>query len=322
MGTHARPAKGYRGPVKKLIACFLIALASLNANAQARTFNQAELDALLAPVALYPDSLLDQILVAATYPHQVAEAAQWSQSNPRLSGDEAVRAAQPYGWHPSVTALTAFPDVLARMGASPQWVRELGEAWLNQEPYVLETVQQLRLRAEANGYLRSDEQQRVYRQGGTIVVQPVYSEVVFVRYYNPLIVFGPWWWHSHHPVYWHPWHARPVRWHWVNHHRPHHQRAAPVNVKPVNTLPRPSPAPRQHVRPSSNGSPSPAARMQAEQTARFIERQRQPIMNSVPQVRQMPAPTSYSPQRPAPRPQVQPRHQPRQAQQQRRDRRG
>ena len=316
MGTHGQPAKGYCGPMKKLFACFVIALASLNANAQARAFNQAELDALLAPVALYPDSLLDQILVAATYPHQVAAAAQWSQSNPRLSGDEAVRAAQPLGWHPSVTALTAFPDVLARMGASPQWVRELGEAWLTHEPYVLETVQQLRLRAEASGHLRSDEQQRVYRQGGSIVVQPVYSEVVFVRYYNPLVVFGPWWWPAYRPVYWHPWHARPVRYHWVNHPRPHYQRAAPVNVKPVNTRPHPSPAPRQHVRSSSNGSPSPAARMQAEHTARFIERQR--AVSSAPQVRQMPAPTRYS----QPRPMAQPQHRPRQAQQQRRDRRG
>ena len=310
--------------MKKLFACFVIALASLNANAQsARVFNQAELDALLAPVALYPDSLLDQILVAATYPHQVAQAAQWSQANPLLSGDEALRAAQPYGWHPAVAALTAFPDVLARMGGSPQWVSELGEAYLNQEPYVLETVQQLRRRAEASGNLRSDEQQRVYRQGETIVVQPVYSEVVFVRYYDPLIVFGPWWWPAYRPVYWRPWPVRPVRYHWVQH--PHYR---PV-YHPVQRNPAPRPAVQPQHR-AFNGTPSPAARMQAEQTARFIERQRavrvaeaqrQPIVNSVPQVRQMPAPSVFSHQRSFPRMEAH-RPQPRAQQQQRRERRG
>lgn len=321
--------------MKKIVFALIVALAPLST--QARTYNQPELDALLAPVALYPDSLLDQILVAATYPHQVAEAAQWSRSNPHLSGDEAVRAVQPFGWHPSVAALAAFPDVLRRMGESPQWVGELGDAWLNQEPHVLDTVQQLRRRAEASGNLRSDEYQRVYHEENRIVVQPVYSEVVFVRYYNPLVVFGPWWWHSHRPVFWHPWHAQPVRWHWVHHHQhrphPHQQRAAPIIRNPGHVQPR-----LNHVQDrqwnrqrSSNGTPSPAARMQAEQTARFIERQR--AANPAPQVRQMPAPASFSqPRQVQQQParmvvQQQPRqvqkHQPRQAQQhQRKERRG
>jgi len=349
--------------MKKILLCLLLLAAPLSAPAQARTFSQPELDALLAPVALYPDSLLDQILVAATSPQQVAEAAQWSRANPHLSGDEAVRAVQPYGWHPSVAALAAFPDVLARMAESPQWLRELGEAWLNQEPYVMETVQQLRRRAQASGHLASDEQQHVYRQGETIVVQPVYQEVVYVRYYNPLVVFGPWWWPAYRPVYWRPWQLRPVRYHWVqqHHYRPVH-RAAPVNRNPGHLQPRPSPAQNRAHRPS-NGSASPAARMQVEQTAKFIERQRaartttatpyvrvqelqrQPIVNSAPQVRQMPAPGSFSQQRPAPRKEVQQQPRPaaqqqprreaqqqpqreaqqqprREAQQQRRDRRG
>jgi len=179
----------------RLLFCFGL-LTSLQAQAQPiREFNQAELDALLAPVALYPDALLSQILVAATYPDQVAEAARGGQSS---------------RWHPAVTALTAFPEVLARMAENPQWLRDLGEAYLGYEPYVMETVQQLRRRAEAAGNLRSDGQQQVVRQGETIVVQPVYPQVVVVPYYNPLVVFGTWWWTTYRPVVWRPWIARPV----------------------------------------------------------------------------------------------------------------
>src|SRR5687767_4751429 len=91
------------------------------ANAQTRSFSQPELDALLAPVALYPDPLLSQVLMAATYPQDVAEAAAWSRANPYVKGEDAVRAAQGYPWDPSVKSLLAFPDILARMDESPQW---------------------------------------------------------------------------------------------------------------------------------------------------------------------------------------------------------
>src|SRR4051794_36329778 len=134
--------------MKRLIGMLLCAaLSFLHTPAQARVYSQPELDALLAPIALYPDSLLSQILVAATYPQDVAEAAAWSRANPRLSGDDAVRAVEDEPWDPSVKALTAFPEILSRMAESPQWTGDMGQAFLEQEPYVMDTVQELRRRA-------------------------------------------------------------------------------------------------------------------------------------------------------------------------------
>src|SRR5918995_6934659 len=99
------------------------------AQAQHRVYNQAELDALLAPIALHPDGLLSQILIAATYPDEVAVAARWSRANPHFRGDDAVRAVYGEPWDPSVKALVAFPDLLARMDESPQWLHDLGQAF-------------------------------------------------------------------------------------------------------------------------------------------------------------------------------------------------
>ena len=115
----------------------LVLLAALTAwqlpvQAQARMYNQAELDALIAPVALYPDEVLSNILVASTYPDDVRQAAEWSRANAQLTGEDAVRAAQPMPWHPSVKALVAFPDLLGRMNESPQWVADLGAAFREQ----------------------------------------------------------------------------------------------------------------------------------------------------------------------------------------------
>src|SRR5688572_30996367 len=153
------------------------------ANAQTRTFSQPELDALLAPVALYPDPLLSQVLMAATYPQDVAEAAAWSRANPYFKGEDAVRAAQGYPWDPSVKSLLAFPDILARMDESPQWTAELGQAFLVQEPHVMDTIQGLRRRAHATGHLRSDANQVVEQQGPMLAVVPVQPHVVYVPYY-------------------------------------------------------------------------------------------------------------------------------------------
>ncbi|MEA3192708.1 MAG: hypothetical protein QOD26_1041, partial [Betaproteobacteria bacterium] len=121
-----------------------------------RTFNQAELDALLAPVALYPDSVLSNILVAASYPDDVREAAAWSRGNPQLRGDEALQLVENLPWQPSVKALVAAPEVLARMDESPDWLHDLGEAYRVHGPYVMQTVQALRQRAQANGYPPSE----------------------------------------------------------------------------------------------------------------------------------------------------------------------
>src|SRR5260221_8634413 len=109
-----------------LVLLFCAALSFLPSAGRAQSYSQAELDALLAPIALYPDPVLSQVLDAATAPNEVAEAAQWSQANRGMTGDDAVRAVQQYPWRPSVKALVAYPELLARMAESPQWTFDLG----------------------------------------------------------------------------------------------------------------------------------------------------------------------------------------------------
>ena len=118
--------------MKRWIALVLLsalAVWQLPAQAQARVYNQAELDALLAPVALYPDAVLSNILIASTYPDDVRQASEWSRANAQLTGEDAVRAAEPMPWHPSVKALVAFPDLLARMGLSSPGCATTASMW-------------------------------------------------------------------------------------------------------------------------------------------------------------------------------------------------
>jgi hypothetical protein len=178
-----------------------------------RSYSQPELDQMLAPIALYPDALLSQILMAATYPEQVSEAARWSRANAGLQGDDAVRAVQYQPWDPSVQSLVAFPQVLARMDENPGWTRSLGDAFLMQQAQVMDAVQQLRRRAQAAGNLQSSEQMYVQQQGQNIMLQPATPQYVYVPYYDPLVVYGPWWWPAYRPVAWAPWpgYARPYR---------------------------------------------------------------------------------------------------------------
>jgi hypothetical protein len=143
----------------KYLLAAMAALVVFATPAQAqKIYSQPELDALLAPVALQSDGLLSQILMAATYPDEVAAAARWSRANPQLRGDQATRAVQEEPWDPSVKALVAFPDLLARMDESPQWLSDLGQAFQQQESQVMDTVQGLRRRAQTTGNLNSIEQ--------------------------------------------------------------------------------------------------------------------------------------------------------------------
>ena len=214
----AAPAGGevYIGRVKRAVQILLaiaISLGSLGAFAQTaapRVFSQGELDAVLAPVALYPDPLVTHILNASLYPQDVAAAAAWSRANPQLQGDAALATVDGMPWQPSVKALTAYPDVLARMAESPQWLADLGAAYAGSPDAVNAEIQQLRQRAQATGNLQSNNQQYVYQQDGDIVVQPVYPGVIYAPYYNPYIVYGPWWVPAFRPVYWRPWIWRPV----------------------------------------------------------------------------------------------------------------
>jgi hypothetical protein len=185
--------------MRRLLLALITSLGfSVPAQAQP-LYTQPELDALLAPIALYPDALLTQVLIASTYPEQVEAAAQLP------------RDAQPdESWDPNVKALLSFPEVLSRMAGSPQWTRDLGQAFLNQEPHVMDTVQGLRKRAQGNGQLQSNEQQTVYEEERAIVIEPRRPEVVYVPYYDPYVVYGSWWWPGYYPVVWHPWTVAPV----------------------------------------------------------------------------------------------------------------
>jgi hypothetical protein len=195
-----------------LLILFCAALSFLPAAARAQSpqYNQPELEALLAPVALYPDPVLSQVLGASVAPGEVAEAAQWTRMNRGMSGDDAVRAVQDRGWQPAVAALVAYPELLESMADSPQWTFDLGNAYISQPAQVMATVQSLRQRAYASGSLQSDAEQTVQSYGQTIAVLPAVPNVYYVRYYDPLVVYGPFWRPAYRPVYWRPWAPRPA----------------------------------------------------------------------------------------------------------------
>jgi hypothetical protein len=186
---------------------FLLMFFSLQtapAQDQAPAISDGEIRQLLAPIALYPDALLSQVLIAATYPLEVVEAARWSRNNPGLEGQAAVDAVESMDWDPSIKALVAFPDLLARMSEELAWTRRLGEAFLLQEEDVIAAIQDLRERAEVAGSLDGLEHARAYRSGDVIVIEPRDTRVVYVPYYSPRIVYGGWWWSAYPPYYWYP----------------------------------------------------------------------------------------------------------------------
>jgi hypothetical protein len=167
-------------------------------------FSQAQLDQILAPVALYPDPLLSQMMMAATYPQEIEEAAQWSQANPGLSGESAVSAVADRDWDASVKSLVAFPQVLAWMRDNPEWMQALGQAFLAQQGDVLDSVQRLRQRAVATGTLQSSDRITVLQQGSSVLVQPAYPQVVYVPYFDPFVAYGPWGWSAYPPIRFYP----------------------------------------------------------------------------------------------------------------------
>jgi hypothetical protein len=160
-----------------------------------------QLDQLVAPIALYPDSLVAQVLAASTFPAQIVEADRWMQANPDLKGDDLAKAVDQQTWDPSVKALTAFPSVLANMDKNLSWTSSLGDAYYNQQSDVMDAVQVMRQKAQQTGNLKSTPQQTVDTQGSTIVIQPAQPDVVYVPAYNPWLIYGypiaPW-------PYWYP----------------------------------------------------------------------------------------------------------------------
>ena len=167
--------------------------------ATAKRFSQEELDQVLAPIALYPDSLLAQVFIASTYPLEVVAADRWAKQNKDLKGEALNNALSKQPWDASVKALVPFPDVLSMMSQKLDWTQKVGDAFLEQQADVMDTVQKLRKRAADAGNLKSTEQQKVIVEREVIRVEPVNPQVVHVPVYDPWWVYGPWWWPAYPP---------------------------------------------------------------------------------------------------------------------------
>ncbi|QYX49123.1 DUF3300 domain-containing protein [Pseudomonas tussilaginis] len=185
-------------------------------------FSPEQLDQMLAPLALYPDALLAQVLMATTYPGNVTDAVAWSKAHPNVSGDAAVKQVANQPWDPSVQSLVAFPQVLDTLGQDPAWVQRVGDAFLAQPDAVMNSVQRLRAKAKDAGHLESNAQQTVIVQPAsapaagtttvvqaaapaqTIVIQPTNPQVVYVPSYNPNVAYGSWSNPSYPPAYYPP----------------------------------------------------------------------------------------------------------------------
>ncbi|MGD2030040.1 MAG: DUF3300 domain-containing protein [Desulfobacterales bacterium] len=169
---------------------------------QTERFGKEELDQMLAPIALYPDSLIAQILMASTYPLEVVQAERWVKENKNLTGDALDNALKEKSWDPSIKSLCHFPDVLFAMSDKLDQTSKLGDAFLSQEDDVMATIQDLRRKAETQGNLRTTKEQKVIHEEDAIRIEPGNPKVVYVPVYDPLYVYGPWWYPAYPPYYW------------------------------------------------------------------------------------------------------------------------
>ncbi len=172
------------------------------------TFSKEQIEQLVAPIALYPDALVAQVLMASTYPLEVVQAARWAKENPKVTGKALEDAMQKQTWDPSVKSLTATPQVLAMMNDKLDWMQQLGDAFLAQQKDMLDGVQRLRSKALAAGNLKTGKEQKVTteQEGNTTIVkiEPANPEVVYVPVYNPTVVYGPWPYPMYPPYYYYP----------------------------------------------------------------------------------------------------------------------
>jgi hypothetical protein len=173
-----------------------------------KTFSQQDLDELMAPIALYPDALLAQVLMASTYPLEVVEAARWQKANSTLKDKALEDALQKVEWDPSVKALTAVPQVLTMMNEKLDWTTKLGDAFLAQQEELLKTAQSLRKKAEEAGNLKTSKEMTVKKETENSVqvikIEQPDPQTVYVPTYNPATVYGTWWYSYPPPYYYYP----------------------------------------------------------------------------------------------------------------------
>ncbi len=203
--------------VRNTLAWLLVLLLALpgtvmgQASGSSQTFKPEELEQLVAPIALYPDSLVAQILMASTYPLEVVQAARWVKENPKVTGDQLQAALQKQSWDPSVKSLAAVPQVLNMMNDKLDWTQKLGDAFLAQQKDVMNAVQKLRNKAQAQGNLKSTKEQKVVTEPATaqsqttiIKIEQADPQVVYVPTYNPTVVYGAWPYPAYPPYYYYP----------------------------------------------------------------------------------------------------------------------
>jgi len=170
------------------------------------TLTEEQLTQMVAPIALYPDELLSQILMASTYPLEVVQASRWVKQNKGLKEDALAEALEKLPWDPSVKSLVNFPQVLDMMNEKLDWTATLGDAFLSQPKEVMSMVQKLRAKAETEGNLKTTAEQKVVveKETQTIIIQPASPQVVYVPVYNPTVVYGAWPYPYYPPYYYYP----------------------------------------------------------------------------------------------------------------------
>lgn len=201
------------------LVCANLALPARAQDAQSQLLGKEKLEQLVAPIALYPDALLSQILMASTYPLEVVQAERWLKANPKISGKALEDALQTQTWDASVKSLTATPDVVQMMNDKLDWTQQLGDAFLAQQQDVLAAVQVLRERADQSGNLKTTKQQKVTKapasgtSGGSeiysapqsyYVIKPQDPSTVYVPAYDPGYIYGTWPYASYPPYSWYP----------------------------------------------------------------------------------------------------------------------
>ncbi|MGH6781538.1 MAG: DUF3300 domain-containing protein, partial [Sphingomonadaceae bacterium] len=201
--------------LSKALIWLLVALMSvpwpvpLAGQGSGATFKPEEIEQMVAPIALYPDSLVSQILMASTYPLEVVEADRWAKQNKNLKGDALAAALEKQSWDPSVRSLVNFPQVLSTMSEKIDQTQKLGDAFLSQQKEVLDAIQRLRAKAQAAGNLKTTKEQEVIveqaaPQTTVIKIEPANPQVVYVPTYNTTVVYGAWPYPAYPPYYWYP----------------------------------------------------------------------------------------------------------------------
>ena len=185
------------------VASLVVPPCSYSQGSQPPVFKAEELEQILAPVALYPDSLLTQILMASTYPLEIVQADRWAKQNKDMKGDALAKALEAQPWDPSVKSLVNFPQVLAMMSEKLDWTQKVGDAFLAQQKDVMGTIQKLRHKAQESGNLKTTKEQVVKVEQEVIIIEPASPQVVYVPTYNPTVVYGAWAYPAYppYPVY-------------------------------------------------------------------------------------------------------------------------